>query len=317
MSRANAKNSGKLDDAARAAWLYYVAGNTQDEVAEKMRISRQAAQRLVSLAVRERLIKVRLDHPIASCMQLAAELVARFGLDGAEIVPTDPAAAQSTIGVAEAGAGDIERWLVRPDPVTLAFGTGRTLRAVADQLVSTTASQHTVVSLVGNIAPDGSASAYDVLAAVAERVGAPHYPLPVPVIASTEEEKRTLHALSSVRHNIAIAKRADVAYVGIGQMKSTPPMLVDGFLTSQERDKLLAAGGVGEIIGWVFDSNGEVLDCDTNKRVVSVPLDALSNTTLVGVVRGRAKYPALRAALAGGLLNRLITDEEMALRLLK
>src|SRR3954468_16406828 len=36
----------KLDLAARAAWLYYVAGNTQDEVAEKLSLSRQAAQRL-------------------------------------------------------------------------------------------------------------------------------------------------------------------------------------------------------------------------------------------------------------------------------
>jgi hypothetical protein len=36
-----------------------------------MGISRQSAQRLVSLAVAERLIKVRLDHPIAACLELA------------------------------------------------------------------------------------------------------------------------------------------------------------------------------------------------------------------------------------------------------
>ena len=41
----------KLDDAARAGWLYYVAGNTQDEIARKMGISRQSAQRLVAIAV--------------------------------------------------------------------------------------------------------------------------------------------------------------------------------------------------------------------------------------------------------------------------
>ena len=64
----------KLDDAARAGWLYYVAGNTQDEIAQKLGVSRQTAQRLVSMAVSERLIKVRLDHPIARCMELAARL---------------------------------------------------------------------------------------------------------------------------------------------------------------------------------------------------------------------------------------------------
>ncbi|PSN17346.1 hypothetical protein C7271_18185, partial [filamentous cyanobacterium CCP5] len=54
----------KLDQAAHAAWLYYIAGNTQEEIATKLNVSRQAAQRLVALAVSEKLIKVRLDHPL-------------------------------------------------------------------------------------------------------------------------------------------------------------------------------------------------------------------------------------------------------------
>ena len=49
----------RLDDAARAGWLYYVAGNTQDQIAAKLGISRQTAQRLVSLAMSEGLIRVR------------------------------------------------------------------------------------------------------------------------------------------------------------------------------------------------------------------------------------------------------------------
>ncbi|MEG4583383.1 hypothetical protein QUA71_27795 [Microcoleus sp. MON1_C5] len=33
----------KLDQAARTAWLYYIAGNTQEEIAAKLNVSRQAA----------------------------------------------------------------------------------------------------------------------------------------------------------------------------------------------------------------------------------------------------------------------------------
>jgi len=72
-----------VDDAARAGWLYYVGGNTQEEIAAKLGISRQSAQRLVSLAVSEGLIKVRLDHPIGRCMDIATQLRARFALDPA------------------------------------------------------------------------------------------------------------------------------------------------------------------------------------------------------------------------------------------
>jgi DNA-binding transcriptional regulator LsrR (DeoR family) len=61
----------RLDVAARAGWLYFVAGNTQDEIAQKLNVSRPTAQRLVSLALSERLITFRLEHPIAACMELA------------------------------------------------------------------------------------------------------------------------------------------------------------------------------------------------------------------------------------------------------
>ena len=68
------RHDRKLDLAARAAWLYYVAANTQDQIAEQLNVSRQAVQRLVSLAVSEKLIKFRLDHPLAAGMDLAQQL---------------------------------------------------------------------------------------------------------------------------------------------------------------------------------------------------------------------------------------------------
>ena len=37
---ANDGESSRLDDAARAGWLYYIAGHTQDEIAKKLHVSR-------------------------------------------------------------------------------------------------------------------------------------------------------------------------------------------------------------------------------------------------------------------------------------
>ena len=110
-------DSSRLDDAARAGWLYYVAGNTQDEVAHKLGVSRQTAQRLVSMAVSERLIKVRLDHPIARCMELAARLTDKFGLKLCEVVPSDPSSTSNSLGIAEACAADMEQRLKSPHPI--------------------------------------------------------------------------------------------------------------------------------------------------------------------------------------------------------
>ncbi len=179
----------RLDDAARAGWLYYVAGNTQDQIAAKLGISRQTAQRLVSLAVSEGLIKVRVDHPIANCLELAAKLRSRFALDLVEVVPSDPTSTSTTIGIAEAAAAEIERRLRSEKPIVMAIGTGRTLKAAIEQLPPMDCPQHKIVSLTGHIAPDGSATLFDVVSRIGDRVKAPHYPMPLPVIATTVHEK--------------------------------------------------------------------------------------------------------------------------------
>jgi len=149
---------GRLDDAARAGWLYYVAGNTQDQIAAKLGVSRQTAQRLVSLAVSERLIKVRLDHPIAKCLDLSQRLIAKHGLQLCEVVPADPTSPSTTLGVAEAMAAELERRLQSQHPIVVAMGSGRTLRAAVEQLPPMECPQHKIVSLVGNIAPDEAAN---------------------------------------------------------------------------------------------------------------------------------------------------------------
>src|SRR6201985_1572296 len=108
MARKSDHDGLRLDEAARAGWLYYVAGNTQDEIARKLGISRQSAQRLVSLAMTERLIKVRLDHPIARCMELSSALKQRYDLRYCEVSPSDPTSASSTLGISQIAAAEME-----------------------------------------------------------------------------------------------------------------------------------------------------------------------------------------------------------------
>jgi DNA-binding transcriptional regulator LsrR (DeoR family) len=306
----------KLDEAARAGWLYYVAGNTQDEIASKLGISRQTAQRLVSLAVSERLVKVRLDHPIAACLQLADDLKTRFELALCEVVPADPASRSTTVGVAEATAAELERRLSGKRPITIALGSGRTLRAAADQLQPMECPQHKLVSLVGNIAPDGSASFYDVITRVADAVRAPHFPMPLPVIASSVAEKKLLLAQKPVKHVTELARQAEVTFVGIGHLGEGAPLLQDGFVTRDDMRALLKAGGVGEIIGWAFDREGRLLRGLTNERVASVALDQPARRLVIAAAMGPTKVEAMAAALAGRLLNGLITNETTARRLL-
>jgi DNA-binding transcriptional regulator LsrR (DeoR family) len=306
----------RLDDAARAGWLYYVAGNTQEEIAAKLGISRQSAQRLVSLSVSEGLIKVRLDHPIGHCMDLASRLKARFALDLVEVVPSDPSSESTTIGVAEAGAAEIERWLKRPDPIVMAIGTGRTLKATIEQLTPMEAPQHKLVSLTGNIAPDGSASFYNVIFNMADAIKARSFPMPLPVIASSREERDMLLRQPMVKETLALAARADVTYIGIGDLGVDAPLFLDGFITEPELKALQKAGAIGEIVGWAFDAQGKLIEGLTNERVASAPLPSRETSLVIALAKGSKKLPGIRAALNRRLVNGLLTDESTAEQLL-
>ena len=299
----------KLDDAARAGWLYYVAGKTQDEIAKKLNISRQSAQRMVALSVSEGLIKVRLDHPIAKCMDLAVKLKARFDLKSCEVVPSNEDDPMSTIGLAQAGADEIERHLKSPEPKVLALGTGRVLRACVDELSSLDCEQHKIVALLGNIASDGSASQYDVVVPMAKHIKAKHYPMPLPVLPRSKEEKDQLHSQYYVANNLKMAVHADVTFVGVGNLGENSPLYLDGVVTKSELDELQSEGAVGEMISWVFDRNGQLINCAVNQRVASTPLKVDSDKPVYAIAAGEEKVDAILGALRSKMVNGLINTQ--------
>src|SRR5215217_621719 len=205
-------------------------------------------------------------------MDLASRLKSRFALDLVEVVPSDPASESTTSGVAEATAAEIERWLKRPDPIVMAIGTGRTLKAAVEQLMPMDASQHKVVSLTGNIAPDGSAAYYNVIFNIADTVKARSFPMPLPVIASSARERELLHAQPMIRETLSLAAQADVTFVGVGHIGPDAPLFLDGFISDTELKALQKAGAVGEICGWSFVIDGKLVEGLINDRVASAPI---------------------------------------------
>jgi DNA-binding transcriptional regulator LsrR (DeoR family) len=302
----------RLDEAARAGWLYFIAGHTQDEIAKMLQVSRASAQRLVSLCLAERLITFRLEHPIASCMELASKLKSRFGLVHCEVVPADPAAPSTTAGIAERCASLLEATLRTETPVIIALGTGRAVRAAVERVSPVDRPDHQIVSLVGNISADGSASFFDTVGRLADRTGARHYPMPLPFLMSSEDERDRMVRLDAIAKVKAVAAKADLRLVGLGQMDQKAQVHVDGFVTREELYEMMRLGAVGEVTGWAFDAKGRLIKGGTNRRLTSIPPQVPAKATTIAAAVGPAKVPAIRAALAGRLINGLITDESTA-----
>ncbi|QJQ96106.1 MULTISPECIES: sugar-binding transcriptional regulator [Halomonadaceae] len=303
----------KLDQAARAAWMSYVGGMTQDEIANQLGVSRPGVQRLLALARQEGLVKVHIDHPIATCMTMANAIRARFGLEYCDVVPADSAAHDGAASyLAVAGAERIARLVERSEPLTLSLGTGRSVRAAVEALSRVERSQHRFVSLVGNVARDGSANRYDAVMVLADKTGGERFLLPAPVVAESVAEKEAMLAQRLFQAIAEVARQAEAAFIGVGRIDRQATLFQDHFISEGELDELLGLEAVGELLGWPLNRQGEVIDCSITRRVTSLPLEMFGNQAMVALAGGRDKAPAILAALSGGWLKGLITDEVAA-----
>lgn len=192
------------------------------------------------------------------------------------------------------------------------MGTGRALKACIDELPTMQCSQHKLISLLGNMMADGSASAFDIVVTMANRVNAKHYPMPLPVIASSVDEKQILHSLQPVKSIFSLIDQADATFVGIGQITEQSPLLLDGFISDSDLKTVKNDGAVGEITSWLYDEHGQLLNNETNDKVVSYPLSNNATKPVYGIAAGTDKVAAINAALKGKLINSLITNEYTA-----
>ncbi len=307
----------KLGLAARAAWLYYVANNTQDQIATKLNVSRQAAQRLVSLADAEGLIHHRLEHPLSECIELAEQLRKRFDLAYCDVAPSDPDPADTLTALGVCGAACLEGYLASKSPTVVALSAGRALRSTVSQVSPMNQPQHKIVALQGHMAQDGRASHYEVVMNLADRVNAQAYLLSTPVLARTAEERRLLQQQHSFLAVEELVRQAKVAFVGIGEVVWNGPLHQDGFYDDRDVTELLERGAAGSVLAWAYDRDGRLIPCSVNERVAGMPLDLLPSSCTIGVANGSSKVEATVAAMRGRIISGLITDEATARLLLQ
>jgi DNA-binding transcriptional regulator LsrR (DeoR family) len=308
------KEADRLDQAARIAWLYYVAGKTQQQIAATLHISRQTAQRLLGVAIERNLVNVRLSHRISSCAALEEALRERYALQLCEVVPFDDDDTESLQSkIAITGSRVMEHFLSLERPIIGALGTGQTLKSVISRLPVLRRPQHRFVNLVGTFARDGSSNLYDVALSMADKTGSRYYLLPAPLLVSSVEERVRWCDHELYKTVARIAAKADVTFIGIGHIAPGCPLERDGHISRQEVRQLQQAGAVGETSGWALDAFGELIDLPAyHDKLTSILPQRHSKSPVIAFAGGRHKSEAVRAALQGKLINGLVTDESCA-----
>lgn len=300
----------------RIAWLYYVEGQTQAEIAQRLGINRIKVNRELAICRDSGLVQIRINGRLASCVELERALERRYGLKEAIVVPSPSRGRELylTLGMA---TGNWVSDRLGPGQ-TIGIGWGRTLHWSVRSIRRRPLTGVTVVSLLGGLGRGSEINTYETASRFAEVLGAQCYYLAAPTYASTPQMRDMLLEQAGVADNYARGREADLAVVSVGSLVSGSTMRSLGLLTEAEIDSLRAAGAVGDLLGHWIDAEGRVIDHPLNRRVVGLPPADLGRLPVAALASGgRDKADAIRGALMGRYCNVLITDEATAQLLMR
>jgi DNA-binding transcriptional regulator LsrR (DeoR family) len=303
---------GDASLATRAAWLYFAAGLTQSEIASRLNIESTKAHRLIARASREGMIRVFVEGPVAECVALENALAARFGLLLCQVAPDLGEGDLPLKALALEGASFLRHVLERGEDKVIGVGHGRTLAALVEQMPQTPARDVQFVSLLGGLTRKFAANPFDVIHRLAERTGAEAYLLPVPVFANSVADKAVLMKQYGIAEVAALARKASLLVVGIGQISGEGFLVSSGMIKPDEVVELKRVGACADLLGHFFSADGKMLDIDLSARATSMSAADLRKHRIVAIAGGKAKVAALRAVLDSRVLHGLITDEATA-----
>lgn len=317
MARSAPRRDSEDSLAIRAAWLHYVSGLTQADVATRLGVTNVKAHRLISRAVVSGAIKVTIDGDVAECLVLEAAIASRYGLDICEVVPDlhEPGLPLRALGIA--GAGFLQREIENLQGGIIGIGHGRTLAAAVADMRRVPAGRIRFVSLLGGLTRNYAANPYDVMHRLAEKTNAAAYVLPVPFFANTAEDREVLVAQRGVREAFSLAAQADLMVVGIGTAQPDAQLVASQMIEPAEILEVREVGGVGEVLGHFFDRYGNPVETSLAARTLSPAIEGLKGRRIVALAGGPEKIDAIQAILASGYLKGLITDERTAEALAK
>ena len=87
MNKPGSIRSDAHEQTIRAAWLYYVAGNTQEQTAELLGISRVKVNRLLAEAKEAGIVKISIEHRFARMAEVEETIRSRHKLSFCRTTP--------------------------------------------------------------------------------------------------------------------------------------------------------------------------------------------------------------------------------------
>lgn len=297
----------------RVAWLYFMEGLTQADIAARLGITRLRANRLLGEARESGLVSIQVNARLSECVALERELVAETGLKDAVIVPTPANPEQTHAVLGRAAADYLSRHLGESGTRALGIGWGATLRETVRHLGAANLPELSVNSMMGGLTYGLELNTFEIASEFARRVNAQCNYLAAPIYSGSPKSRDTILAQDVFRETFERLAAIDIALMSIGDLSRRSLLIRYGLPRDVTVESLKAAGAVGDIMGTFLDAAGQPVRHPVNKRVIALPIDMLRKISTVIVASGGPNKTAILAGvLRARLCNVLIADEASA-----
>jgi deoxyribonucleoside regulator len=301
--------------------LYYKNGLSQQEISDRLKVSRPKVSRLLKKARELGIVQIFVNIPEDHNIDLELSLEKKFNLN--EIIIVEPDVSLSTYphvdlknAMGYAAARYLERTVADGDVIGMSWGS--TLKAMIENLPPVpTVDVHVIQTLGGVGSAESKDHAMDISRRLASLLDARLTLLQIPGIASSPEIKKALLSDYRLQKSFEFFPRIKTVFVGIGALGTNPILNFESREIPEEvLANILNSPAVGDIGLNFYDIDGNEVDTGLNDLFIGMSLEDYQNVErVVGIAGGPEKYAAVLGALKGGYLDVLITDSATAEKL--
>ena len=300
------------DMAIKIAWKYYNEGLTQTEIANALNLSRMRVIKYLDFAKANNIIQFKINISKISDPELQNKLMKKYNLNDIYIVPSIN---NNIDSIAIAAAQYIEDRITTDTMINIGYGeaVSRTL----GHLSISSKFKVAFVSLTGGVkfymptAIDQSSDYYT-------NSNYSHYIIPSPLFVSNEKLAIQLKQEKSIHKILDMVPHSNLTIIGIGALNERATLVKEGHLNIQDIEIFKSKGAVGDLLNQFYDIDGNVINLELHKRLITTKIHLLKSLNhVVAVAGGIEKKEAILGALKGGYINVLITDETIAYSLLE
>lgn len=298
------------------AKLYYESNYSQQQICDKLGISRPTVSRLLQYAKDQGYVQIEVINPFENVDHLAEDLKEKFQLDKV-FVTFAPVDKYSEIvkSITTCAAEYLDEIVNDADIIGVSWGA--TLNALATKINNKNVSGVQVVQLKGGMSHSKTQThAIETVNLFARAYySTPNY-LHLPVVFDRKEVKDVVSEDRHIQRIMQLGRDANVAVFTVGSAEPDSLLFNLGYFNKEETANIQEKA-VGDLCSRFIDVKGDICDETVNDRTVGIELKDLKvKEQSILVAGGNHKVEAICAALRGKYANVLVIDQFTAKKIL-